>query len=68
MQKIIFTLILISLSIFCFAQGNYYDSVIDLTGQTLYTALHSLILPIPIITIMVLKLFFSSNWIMLMAM
>ena len=43
MQKIIFTLILISLSIFCFAQGNYYDSVIDLTGQTLYTALHSLI-------------------------
>lgn len=43
MQKIIFTLILLSLTIFCFAQGNYYDSVINLTGQSLYTALHSLI-------------------------
>ena len=25
------------------AQGNYYDAVLDLTGQTLYTALHGLV-------------------------
>ena len=43
MKKIIFFLWIISLCIFCYAQGNYYDSVINLTGQSLYTALHSLI-------------------------
>ncbi len=43
MRKLTLTLILILIAAFAGAQGNYYDAVIDLSGQPLYNALHSLI-------------------------
>lgn len=43
MRKITLTLIIFLACGFAAAQGNYYDAVISLTGQTLYNALHSLI-------------------------
>ena len=43
MKKITFTLLLLLAATLACAQGNYYDAVIDLSGQPLYTALHSLI-------------------------
>jgi hypothetical protein len=43
MRKIIILLTLVIVPILAMAQGNYYDAVLNLTGQQLYTALHSLI-------------------------
>lgn len=43
MNRITLTLILLLAAALALGQGNYYDAVIDLTGQELYTALHSLI-------------------------
>ncbi len=43
MIKACFILILALAAGFAFAQGNYYDGVIDLTGQELYLALRALI-------------------------
>lgn len=43
MKKITLTLLLLLAATLACAQGNYYDAVIDLSGQPLYTALHSLI-------------------------
>ncbi|MDI9529334.1 MAG: endonuclease [Candidatus Cloacimonadota bacterium] len=43
MKRISLTLIILAFAAAAFAQGNYYDAVINLTGQQLYTALHSLI-------------------------
>ena len=43
MKNIVLTIILLCMAVFAFAQGNYYNAVINLTGQQLYTALHSLI-------------------------
>ena len=43
MRKTAFAAILTFWAAFAFAQGNYYNAVLDLTGQPLYTALHALI-------------------------
>ncbi len=43
MRKITLTSLLLLVAALAFAQGNYYDAVINLTGQQLYSALHSLI-------------------------
>lgn len=43
MKKTTLTLILIALALFLSAQGNYYDGVINLTGNALLTGLRALI-------------------------
>lgn len=43
MRKTTLAALLLLFSALAFAQGNYYDAVIDLTGNELYTGLHSLI-------------------------
>jgi hypothetical protein len=43
LPKAFLTVLFSLLAVLAFAQGNYYDAVIDLSGQQLYTALHSLI-------------------------
>jgi hypothetical protein len=43
MRKITLTFLLLLLAVLGFAQGNYYNAVINLTGQALYTGLHALI-------------------------
>ncbi|MCB5247424.1 MAG: endonuclease [Candidatus Cloacimonetes bacterium] len=43
MKRITLTLMILLAAALACGQGNYYDAVIDLTGQELYTALHALI-------------------------
>ncbi len=43
MRKISIIALLLCIAALGFAQGNYYNSVINLTGNQLYTALHGLI-------------------------
>ncbi|MBW6514652.1 MAG: endonuclease [Candidatus Syntrophosphaera sp.] len=43
MRKTLFAAILLLFSALALAQGNYYDAVIDLTGNELYAGLHGLI-------------------------
>lgn len=43
MTKLSLTSLFLLLAVFSFAQGNYYDAVINLTGQPLYAGLHALI-------------------------
>lgn len=43
MKKITLTLLLMLAAALACAQGNYYNAVIDLTGQPLFAALHGLI-------------------------
>ncbi len=43
MRKTALTLIMLLAAALACAQGTYYDAVIDLSGQQLYSALHSLI-------------------------
>lgn len=42
-KRILISLILLTVAVFAAAQGNYYDAVLNLTGQELFNALQGLI-------------------------
>jgi len=62
MKKITFTLLLLLAATLACAQGNYYDAVIDLSGQPLYTALHSLISTKIIINYCCIRFLISNSY------